>query len=194
MRRSELYQLVWSEPNTSLAPRLGCSASWLKRLCVDHAIPTPGRGYWAKLKAGVMADRDSLPPGEDSLIPIALPAETEPPSKPAGELAETPNGNEPRHVELDMDRSPSSEVPSLDAELSAAIADAMLWHQHQQLREYTMVLEANAARLDPIRRNALLVWIQAVQRRAAEVDPVSRSVERASRILGGADQVRARRT
>jgi len=48
MTRRELYDLVWSEPMTSAAARLGFSNVGIAKLCRHADIPVPERGYWAK--------------------------------------------------------------------------------------------------------------------------------------------------
>ncbi|WP_454844978.1 hypothetical protein [Pseudomonas farris] len=50
--RATLLGEVWSEPVQVVAPRYGLSDVGLKKLCTRLQIPTPPRGYWAKLKAG----------------------------------------------------------------------------------------------------------------------------------------------
>lgn len=49
---SELYNLVWSKPMTILAKEFGISDQGLAKICRLNDIPTPERGYWAKLQAG----------------------------------------------------------------------------------------------------------------------------------------------
>lgn len=61
-RRQELHDLVWSEPLANLAPRFGMSDVALTKICKRHGIPIPGRGHWAKLKAGKPSPRFPLPP------------------------------------------------------------------------------------------------------------------------------------
>lgn len=61
-RRQQLYDLVWSEPLTLLAPRFGMSDVALAKICKRHDIPLPRRGHWAKLKAGKTSSRFPLPP------------------------------------------------------------------------------------------------------------------------------------
>lgn len=61
-RRQQLYDLVWSEPLTLLAPRSGMSDVALAKICKRHGIPLPRRGHWAKLKAGKTSRRFPLPP------------------------------------------------------------------------------------------------------------------------------------
>lgn len=59
--RAELYKLVWSEPMRSLAKRFEVSDVGLAKACQRYDIPRPGRGYWAKLKAGKAVQQAPLP-------------------------------------------------------------------------------------------------------------------------------------
>ena len=52
LTRRELYELVWSTPLSKLAGDFGLSDVSLKRVCDQHRVPTPARGYWAKREAG----------------------------------------------------------------------------------------------------------------------------------------------
>lgn len=61
-RRQALYELIWSEPISVLAPQMGISDVALAKACKRHGIPRPGRGHWAKLKAGKRSLRTPLPP------------------------------------------------------------------------------------------------------------------------------------
>lgn len=61
-RRSELYGLVWSEPMKTLAARYKISDVGLSKACRRYAVPTPERGYWAKLRAGKRVQKRPLPP------------------------------------------------------------------------------------------------------------------------------------
>ena len=64
MRRSELYEKVWSTPITKLAAEFGVSDVGLAKACRRHAVPVPQRGHWAKLKAGQTPARTPLPTPE----------------------------------------------------------------------------------------------------------------------------------
>src|SRR3546814_16570117 len=63
-RRQALYDLVWAEPLVTLAPKLGITGTALAKICRRHAIPVPGRGHWANLKADKASPRFPLPPRE----------------------------------------------------------------------------------------------------------------------------------
>lgn len=54
-------QYGWAKPLRAIAARLGVSGSGLAKACRQHAIPTPDRGYWAKLKAGKSTIKARLP-------------------------------------------------------------------------------------------------------------------------------------
>lgn len=52
MKRSEIYQAVWSEPVFHVAKRLGMSDRGLSDICKRFDVPTPPRGFWRKVQAG----------------------------------------------------------------------------------------------------------------------------------------------
>lgn len=52
LTRKELYDLVWSEPMTTICKRFGLSDNGLRKRCKSMNIPTPPLGYWTKLKYG----------------------------------------------------------------------------------------------------------------------------------------------
>ncbi|MGM4892054.1 hypothetical protein [Tardiphaga sp. 839_C3_N1_4] len=61
MKRTELYDAVWSMPLGSLAPQFGISDVGLKKTCAKFDIPVPERGYWARRQAGKPTTQVSLP-------------------------------------------------------------------------------------------------------------------------------------
>ena len=48
--RESLYDLVWSEPFTSLSKRFKISDVGLRKICLRFDIPIPNRGYWRKVE------------------------------------------------------------------------------------------------------------------------------------------------
>jgi len=71
--RHELYELVWSEPRTVLAARLGVSDTGLAKACAKAGIPMPVRGHWARLAAGKTAAKAALPPralGQSDVVEV----------------------------------------------------------------------------------------------------------------------------
>jgi hypothetical protein len=81
LTREELFDLVWTKPMSRLAAEYSMSNVGLAKLCARHDIPTPPRGYWAKLKAGEAPTRPKLPPSKNC-SPIELRATT--PEESAG--------------------------------------------------------------------------------------------------------------
>jgi hypothetical protein len=59
--RVELYNEVWNEPLVKLSRKYGISDVRLGKVCRRLSVPHPGRGYWAKRKAGVPVERLPLP-------------------------------------------------------------------------------------------------------------------------------------
>lgn len=68
LSRRELHDLVWSTPMSKLAARYGISDAGLKKACDRHQVPTPPRGYWAKLKAGHKPKQVPLSPVTDTRL------------------------------------------------------------------------------------------------------------------------------
>jgi hypothetical protein len=65
--RKELYDLVWSRPMRDVAMEFGISDVGLAKTCARHGIPTPPRGYWARVQAGQKVQQQ----------PLSRPAEAE---------------------------------------------------------------------------------------------------------------------
>jgi hypothetical protein len=57
---------VWETPLARLAMRFGISGVGLKKVCVKHNVPVPGRGYWAKARAGNKPRRTPLPKSKNA--------------------------------------------------------------------------------------------------------------------------------
>lgn len=60
LTRQELYERVWSEPMSKLAPQSGLSDVGLAKICRKHQIPTPPVGHWAKIKFGKPSPQPEL--------------------------------------------------------------------------------------------------------------------------------------
>jgi hypothetical protein len=60
--REQLYDLVWSESMQNLSKQIGISDVAIAKHCRKLGVPTPERGYWAKLQAGKKVERKPLPP------------------------------------------------------------------------------------------------------------------------------------
>ena len=77
--REALYEAVWTDAVTLVAPRYGLSDVGLVKICKKLGIPVPPRGYWAKVKAGRPTHKrplPSLPAGARDLagpIPLSEP-------------------------------------------------------------------------------------------------------------------------
>jgi len=50
LTRQELYDLVWSNPLTTLAKRFSITDVGLRKICIKMGIPLPMPGHWAKVK------------------------------------------------------------------------------------------------------------------------------------------------
>ncbi len=72
IKRSELYEKVWSTPMTQLAKEFGISDVALGKTCKRNNIPKPGLGYWAKLEHGKAVKRTALPQSEEGDYEITI--------------------------------------------------------------------------------------------------------------------------
>jgi len=71
--RVALYELVWSQPISKLAPKFGLSDVGLGKVCKRLKVPRPGVGYWTKLQHGKAPKRPPLPaaaPGHPTEVTI----------------------------------------------------------------------------------------------------------------------------
>ena len=68
--RRQLYELVWSKPMVTVATELGLSDVALAKICSRHRIPTPPRGYWAKLQAGKKTKQAPFTETEDPTVAL----------------------------------------------------------------------------------------------------------------------------
>lgn len=58
--REELFALVWDRPMIEVAKELGISDVALAKRCRSLQVPTPPRGYWARVRAGQRPKRPPL--------------------------------------------------------------------------------------------------------------------------------------
>jgi hypothetical protein len=73
--REEFYSLVWTKPLSELGPDLGMSDVALAKTCRRFNIPIPGRGHWAKIRAGKPSFQPPLAErnfGEDEFISFGV--------------------------------------------------------------------------------------------------------------------------
>jgi hypothetical protein len=62
LTREQLFDLIWLKPLTTIAADLGISDVALLKRCRKLNLPTPRRGYWAKVAAGIpVRKRPKLP-------------------------------------------------------------------------------------------------------------------------------------
>lgn len=66
--REALYEQVWSRPMIEVAASYGVTGTALKKTCTRHEIPTPERGYWARLQHGKPVRQQPLPKLTDARL------------------------------------------------------------------------------------------------------------------------------
>lgn len=60
LTREQLYEEVWAEPMSTLAPRYGLSDVGLAKICRRLSVPVPGRCYWRQKEVGQKVRRPAL--------------------------------------------------------------------------------------------------------------------------------------
>lgn len=130
----ELYKQVWQRPLMKVAADYSITGTALKKICDRHEIPTPERGYWAKLAYGKPVSHPSLPiASEDRLNQVqivganypALPQKvTEAKARVRDKLAESRDREAPYSVgSYDTADDAVRGIPSLAATLRAIQKD-----------------------------------------------------------------------
>lgn len=71
LTREQLYERVWSQPTIKIAAELGLSDVAVKKMCRRMNVPTPPRGYWARLTAGQKLHKPALPK-EAGITPVRI--------------------------------------------------------------------------------------------------------------------------
>ncbi len=61
INRLDLYEQVWREPVSRLAPKYEISDVGLKKICRKLNVPTPPLGYWTKIQHNIRVDKPPLP-------------------------------------------------------------------------------------------------------------------------------------
>lgn len=84
LSREEFFDLVWSKPATTLAAEFGVSDVAIHKRCKKLHVPTPPRGYWAKLEFGKAPKKPELPPSPEEIIEQAA-------SRPVPEILTLPS-------------------------------------------------------------------------------------------------------
>ena len=67
LTRDELHQLVWSTPMRILCKEFAVSNVWLAKICARYEIAVPGRGHWARQRAGAVIPIPQLRPASEGI-------------------------------------------------------------------------------------------------------------------------------
>ena len=60
LSRQELYEMVWSEPLTSIIKRYNIKYEGFRKICVDMGIPMPKAGHWEKIRANKIVPSEPM--------------------------------------------------------------------------------------------------------------------------------------
>jgi hypothetical protein len=195
MKRSDLYDKVWSMPVIKVGDEVGLTSTRMAAICKQHGIPTPPRGYWSKLSVGKQPPRTPLPqPEADYEIRVGVPSRRPKPSSwvvPGVLLRLDTNIAQPQHPATPHEKpeppkvlpQPLRSVPQpdepkpkpiplhIDMELLRAAASEL--QGIQAIRELLQAVSTRAMHAPPDEVERVLNWAAAVRARLDEHDPIS---------------------
>lgn len=194
MKRSELYDRIWSTPASKIADELGISGSRIAVICRRHGIPTPPRGYWAKWTVGKHLPRTPLPQPEAD---YELSVGAAPPKQSAwvvpGVLIRPKGGERPPQAQRvtrqpqpaaaqpfppDVGSPPTpgrSPPPSVNTDVDLELVRAAATELQNKLAVEALLLAAasRAMHADSADAQRILRWVATVRVCLEESDPVS---------------------
>ena len=195
MKRSELYATIWAEPVVALATRVGCSDTWIKKICRKHGVPMPPRGHWMRVHAGHDAKRIPLPAAPDVDVGLNPRQETETakpalsketPASKTGVQANVPHAKEwyeaealKAATEFSTATASTEGRPSLRArEFQQFYRDAEDWQQFRLVNDFLNCIVSHVADREPRTRDAVLRFVDRMRAQLREADPLRGCVER----------------
>lgn len=174
--RAELYEKVWAEPMATLGPKLGLSDTGLRKICDKYHIPTPPRGYWAKVAVGQRIKRPPLPKlpavmrgSEETVIVFHQP----PRPAPKELVAQQAEDDSPAGVRRRFEADPENRiaVPAILEQPHALVASSVL------LLRKAKVDEDLRLRTRGLKCVALKVSLSAVDRALRLYDALLKALE-----------------
>lgn len=188
MKRSELYEAIWSEPTIKVAKRVGCSDTWLREICRRHGIPLPPRGYWGRVHGNNLLLRASLLVGEDVDVGLRLsvgpPREEKAPAYAQNQDAlQGGDGIAPaaavERLVLRRDKATSGRGGAHRiAHIRQLYRDAKAWRRQREVNDFLFVVASNAEQLDSQSRAVALCWIASVRADLERTDPLIACLKR----------------
>jgi hypothetical protein len=139
--RRELYDLVWSKPLATLAEEFGISDVGLAKICDRHRVPTPQRGYWAKVAAGQKVKKTYFAELNDPIldsVEISATVSSLPEPVKAFVVRQRAERIERRVTELKLAQPPAEQPAKAVAEL------------HPTVRRTAQTLRSRAAQEDAV--------------------------------------------
>jgi hypothetical protein len=160
----------------ALGPKLGLSDTGLRKVCDKYHIPTPPRGYWAKVAAGQRIKRPPLPKlpvtrrgSEETLIVFSQP----PRSAPKELAVQQAEDDSPASVRRRFEEAPENRI----------VVPAVLEHPHMLVASSVVLLRKAKVEEDLRLRTrgmkcvALKVSLSAVDRALRLYDALFKALE-----------------
>ena len=214
LSRREVYELVWSAPMTAIGRLLGISSVSLAKTCARRGIPTPPRGYWQKVAAGI--DLPPRPPLGEVDVELQMPWDRTPIVENAvaraialsGSAVLGPSVNAATALAIKLEGAHKDE--SSEQALPLSQASAALFDRKSSRREQRPLPEDLDAAIDLARRiedlralnsltemalaagtslpaneeDRLRTWVAGIRAQMRHIDPLRQLVDSARSISG----------
>ncbi|MDB5709804.1 MAG: protein of unassigned function [Sphingomonas bacterium] len=193
LSREQLHAMVWHEPMTKVAARFGITDVALRKKCVRHSVPVPGRGFWQQRDAGrspapialprnagtgsiefcLQGDADAILSSHEAALSKG-PLTSVAVRTRADHSAEAQQRMEAKAHQLEAVEREEREARTRAAEERKAVerleADALAWERAQRLRAYIAAVASGPETEGPARDRA--AWIDWATRQADAIDPL----------------------
>ncbi len=199
LTNDDLFLLAWHAPMTRIAAAIGVSDVALKKTCRNRGIPTPPRGYWAKVQAGLSVPRPPKPSWGRSAPSLILEAHSEtvlsemlrsartssaviPDSQGQGDLTELSGASPSLRRSATASSATTSSVASQSELLPPiALVDFESFRIHECRERALGRIEERSAELSTGERLRVKVWIAQARLEIERSDPARALL---SRLLG----------
>lgn len=134
--REKLYQEVWEKPVIEVAKKYKVSDVAIHKVCKSLDIPTPGLGYWAKVRAGKPVKQIPLPNSDKPDTKVGIRTGLEPQAQVAKELLQFLS---PEDKSVVMSVATQIQMPDENARMHSKIIahrkKVVEWHKESRKKD-----------------------------------------------------------
>ena len=195
----DLFVLAWHVPMTRIAAAVGISDVALKKTYRNRGVPTPPRGHWAKVQAGIPMQRqpapvwshstDSLklkPKSEDALAALLRDARNAHAATSSSDMLrgssgiakETEESNSHEHAAASNATSTIGIEARTDVSSRLELVDFDSFWIHERKRKVLTQVETHSAGLSCLDRLRVEAWLAQARLEIESADPARALISR----------------